>query len=363
MGLDPMVVGIIDKSDKVYACPLYAAPRYHYGGKPIYQNEDMVLFTEGFEDRARHLNQQIDDLIAAVGEIQGKVSASRRRLEMANALERIEEEARTMVDYELTKKKTCRGQQGAAQTCFMTDVKIPTSLLSSFYPFFYFSALMANYMLYYFAEGKEAPGGIIISKSATVLKLRRAIHEECSPIFWDGARAGQLVLLKVDIEPTPDINIQDLLGDRGVMMNLGQCIDIIWPDQLNKLHLQISIHPPKHPTPEPLDIHSQLKHTGLATQAPSILVSSKNYASLQQYSQERILDNCPKPDLGIPPIPLLYSSFRHFLDIMAGHDDVPGITDIKVAQLQKAVDSFATKMTMLIKTEEDWMSRLPQTFA
>ncbi|KAH8978982.1 hypothetical protein EDB86DRAFT_3089666 [Lactarius hatsudake] len=188
-----MVVGIIDESDKVYARPLYAAPRYNYGGKPIYQNEDMVLFTEGFKDRARlsaevvlqytafilvhicwatllrltceliatrdptrtasleerpverysclsslhdislsgevtryhaadrelqHLNQRIDDLIAAVGEIQGKVSASRHRLEMANALERIKDEARTMVDYELTKKKTRRGRRGAAQaTC------------------------------------------------------------------------------------------------------------------------------------------------------------------------------------------------------------------------------------------------------
>ena len=109
----------------------------------MYPAADMVLFTEAFEDRARvdrcldslhdlslsaevhryrladreqqRLNQRIDDLIAALGEVQGKVAGSRRRLEMANALERIEDEAGTMVDYELTKKKTRRGRRSAQQ--------------------------------------------------------------------------------------------------------------------------------------------------------------------------------------------------------------------------------------------------------
>ncbi|KAH9077730.1 hypothetical protein EDB83DRAFT_2671479 [Lactarius deliciosus] len=222
---------------------------------------------------------------------------------------------------------------------------------------------MADYTLYYFAEGKEAPGGVTISKNATVLELRRAIYEECNSTFWDDARVGQLVLLKVDIESTPHINVQDLSGDGGVKMDLGQHIDVIWPDQPNELHFQIcvrlsgTIRPPKHPIPEPLDVHSRLKRTRLATQPPSILASSKNYASLQQNSQERLLDDRPEPDLGIPPIPLLYSGFGHFLDIMRGCDNVPGITDIKVAQLWKAVDRFATNMTTLIDKVEVRMEK------
>ena len=144
MGPDPMVVGIINESDKVYARPLYAAPHYNYGGKPIYPSVDMALFTEAFEDRARvdrcldslhdlsltaevkryraahreqvRLNERIDDLIAAMGEVMGKVAGSQRRLEMANAMERIEDEAGTMVDYELTtRKKTRRGRKSAQQ--------------------------------------------------------------------------------------------------------------------------------------------------------------------------------------------------------------------------------------------------------
>ncbi|KAH9025243.1 hypothetical protein EDB85DRAFT_2149949 [Lactarius pseudohatsudake] len=106
MGPDPLVVGIIDESDKVYARPLYTAPRFTYSGKPIYLNVDMALFTEAFEDRAHvdrcldaihdpsltvevhryrtvareeeHLNQRIDDLIAALGEVARKATASRR---------------------------------------------------------------------------------------------------------------------------------------------------------------------------------------------------------------------------------------------------------------------------------------------
>jgi hypothetical protein len=143
MGPDPMVVGIIDESDKVYARPLYAAPLYHYDGKPMYPASEMSLFNNSFEERARvdrcldsihdlsltaevhryraaeaemtRVNQRIDDLIAALGEVTGKVTGSRRRLEMANAIERIEDEARTMVDFELTRKKTRRGRKTAQQ--------------------------------------------------------------------------------------------------------------------------------------------------------------------------------------------------------------------------------------------------------
>jgi len=67
------------------------------------------------------------------------------------------------------------------------------------------------------------------------------------------------------------------------------------------------------------------------------------------------LDDCPKPDPDISPIPLLYSGFGHFLDIMDGCENVPGLADIEVPKLQKAVDEFARKVTEFIDAEE-WAS-------
>jgi hypothetical protein len=37
---------------------------------------------------------------------------------------------------------------------------------------------------------------------------------------------------------------------------------------------------------------------------------------LQESQEERILDDCPKPDLAIPPLPLLYSGFGEFHDFI-----------------------------------------------
>ena len=65
------------------------------------------------------------------------------------------------------------------------------------------------------------------------------------------------------------------------------------------------------------------------------------------------MDDRPTPDLSIPPIPLLYHGFGHFLDIMDGRDDVPGLVDVKAAELRTAVGRLATKMTELTETEED----------
>ncbi|KAH9008762.1 hypothetical protein EDB84DRAFT_1571788 [Lactarius hengduanensis] len=116
-------MGIIDESDKVYARPLYAAPRFSYGGKPMYPATDMALFTLpsriGHEEE--HLNQRINDLIATLREITGKVTGSHRRLEMANAMEHIEDEVGTMVDHEMTKKKTRRGRKTAQQLQPMSE--------------------------------------------------------------------------------------------------------------------------------------------------------------------------------------------------------------------------------------------------
>jgi hypothetical protein len=71
---------------------------------------------------------------------------------------------------------------------------------------------------------------------------------------------------------------------------------------------------------------------------------------IQQDSDERILDDCPVPD-DIPPIPLLYPAFGHFLDIMDSRDDVPGLADVKVPELRTAVDGLATEMSKYFEKE------------
>jgi hypothetical protein len=54
---------------------------------------------------------------------------------------------------------------------------------------------------------------------------------------------------------------------------------------------------------------------------------SVRYKHLQQ---EPSVDSRPEPDPDIPPIPLLYKSFGHFLDIMDAHDNVPRLSDIDI---------------------------------
>jgi hypothetical protein len=102
---------------------------------------------------------------------------------------------------------------------------------------------------------------------------------------------------------------------------------------------------------EQSDLHSAFKHSKIATTTPSSLGASQNYQNLQQNSRERILDDRPEPDSGIPPISLLYPGFGHFLDILDGHDDVPGLDDVNIAELQIAVDDLTAKMTRFFEKE------------
>ncbi len=46
---NPIVVGLHDDSDKVYTKPLYAAPIFHYDGKPVYRAEQLEKLKFGAE--------------------------------------------------------------------------------------------------------------------------------------------------------------------------------------------------------------------------------------------------------------------------------------------------------------------------
>ena len=107
----------------------------------------------------------------------------------------------------------------------------------------------------------------------------------------------------------------------------------------------------KRPLSDQTDFYSNFKLSKIAKTAPSLIASSQNYRDLQQNARERILDDRPGPDLGISPLSLLYPGFGHFLDIMDGHDNVPGLNNVDIAELQIAVDSLSAEMTRFFDSE------------
>jgi hypothetical protein len=111
----------------------------------------------------------------------------------------------------------------------------------------------------------------------------------------------------------------------------------------------------KRAAPEPANIFDRLKRAKIVTTAPSTTGKSDVYERLQHQPSEKILDDRPEPDPDIPPIPLLYDGFGHFLDIMDARDDVPGLTDVDVLKLRKEVDNLASKMTGYFNNEDDRM--------
>ena len=104
----------------------------------------------------------------------------------------------------------------------------------------------------------------------------------------------------------------------------------------------------KRAAPEPADIFDRLKRVKVVTTAPST-----TYKCLQYQPSEKILDDRPEPDPDIPPIPLLYDGFGHFLDIMDARDDVPGLADVDVLKLRKEVDDLASMMTGYFNNDDD----------
>ena len=100
-------------------------------------------------------------------------------------------------------------------------------------------------------------------------------------------------------------------------------------------------------------VFERLKRAKVVTKAPSDTGRSATYERLQQDPSEKILDDRPEPDPDIPPIPLLYDGFGHFLDIMDARVDVPGLADVDVLELRKAVDDLACKMAGYFSKEDD----------
>ena len=121
-----MVIGLRDESSHVYAAPCYARPQLSFNDRPHYPEEDLILFDVGYNERRKidaaisqlkdpslraevhryrsasgeldRLEQLLINLEAKWGELAAQKLGSIRRLEMANAMTRIEEVQRDEVD-------------------------------------------------------------------------------------------------------------------------------------------------------------------------------------------------------------------------------------------------------------------------
>ncbi len=123
---NPIVIGLRDDSDKVFTKPLYAAPVFHYDGKAMYRAEQLEKLKLDAEDqeltdrkiarlcdpsltaevhRFCMMSQELGRLEEAIaesedrwGELAGMHCKTVRRLEMADALWRIQDMDEGMVD-------------------------------------------------------------------------------------------------------------------------------------------------------------------------------------------------------------------------------------------------------------------------
>jgi hypothetical protein len=77
------------------------------------------------------------------------------------------------------------------------------------------------------------------------------------------------------------------------------------------------------------------KLSKLARLEPSKAIDTLTYENLQESQDERILDDCPKPDIDIPPLPLLYLGFGEFRDAF----DNPS-TNLPETRLMNEVDQL-----------------------
>ncbi len=128
MGPNPIVLGVVDKSDLVYPRPLYATPILTFAHRPIYPQEDLDVLMAEHTDHAvvdrcardmgdklviaeihcfRTLTQEGDrieawiiELEKAFGDVQALKLRSIRHMEMADVMAWLEERRAGMLDYQ-----------------------------------------------------------------------------------------------------------------------------------------------------------------------------------------------------------------------------------------------------------------------
>ncbi|KAH8994090.1 hypothetical protein EDB83DRAFT_1024020 [Lactarius deliciosus] len=106
---------------------------------------------------------------------------------------------------------------------------------------------MTKYDLWFFVEGKDTYHRITIFPGQNVADLKDKIHKVGSHGYWNGVNAMELVLLQVDIDPTPhEGNICELQApdDARVMDRPMARIQELWPHEPTEYHLHICVRLP-----------------------------------------------------------------------------------------------------------------------
>lgn len=208
-------------------------------------------------------------------------------------------------------------------------------------------------------DKSESSFPVDVAHDDTVDDLKKEVMKTNSHALA-GLDAVQLTIYKVSIKVTKNLKNEvskyQLVEDDFLLES--DILSDAFPNPVQGyLHVVVQIPfvgPGKRKPGEPAEgVHDRLKRTRLATMTPSDAGEPSLYLNLQNDPSEKILDDRPHPDADIPPIPLLYDGFGHFLDVMAGHDDVPGLADVQVRELHDAVDDFASKMTGYFGHEDE----------
>ena len=101
---------------------------------------------------------------------------------------------------------------------------------------------------------------------------------------------------------------------------------------------------------------SRFKRSRPATIPPSEHAKPSQYIKTQQNTSERILDDRPVADRGVPPAALLYEGFGEFQDICDGRRDPMHLDEKLLTELEEAVDDFALRMCGFYDDETDRMA-------
>ncbi|KAI5992722.1 hypothetical protein EDD15DRAFT_2368000 [Pisolithus albus] len=185
-----------------------------------------------------------------------------------------------------------------------------------------------------------------ILKTQNVSTLRGLIREEQSPKL-NYVVASELTVWKVSL-PLDNIPPEFTVNNVQPLEPLTK-ISSVFSEALEVGHIHVLVQPPRVVTQKRErstsdDLYERAKRSRIVLAAPSTAGQPDFYQSLQKDPSQKILDDCPKLDSDVAPAALLYEGFGHFLDIMDGHLDVPGLADIDTAKLFSEVDEFARKM-------------------
>ncbi|KAF8478986.1 hypothetical protein DFH94DRAFT_746856 [Russula ochroleuca] len=204
------------------------------------------------------------------------------------------------------------------------------------------------YNLWCYLEGDNTVLPVDTPSTISIGELKKMIKENYGDDLKDNA--ARLSLSRVNIDyfaVTDELNRGEYrpnVNDEQPLQNIMSPISDVWPEPPPDGHIHVFIRPPP-----PTVLGKRTREVGdvlnskIYTTSPSQMGKLREYKSLQQDQNKRILDDRPVPD-SVPPASLLYDGFGHFMDIFRHRKDVYDLS-LKRRNLELAVDNFAELMT------------------